>query len=221
MTDMNFPVIIENNAGLEAMPRVASWLSAKCEVFKGQLATTGALLFRGFPVKTADDFDTFSSAFGYGDFTYQQSLSNAVRINHTSRVFSANEAPPDIEIFLHHEMAQTPLSPEKIFFCCLSAAEKGGSTPLCRSDLLYAAFKERHPEWAAQFASHGLKYMMKMPLMDDVTSGQGRSWRSTLSVETVAEAENKLSALAYTWQWQQDESLVTRTPVLPAIKVPL
>jgi hypothetical protein len=169
-------------------------------------------------VKTADDFDTFSSAFGYGDFTYQQSLSNAVRINHTPRVFTANEAPPDIEIFLHHEMAQTPLSPEKIFFCCLSAAEKGGATPLCRSDLLYAAFKERHPEWAAQFASLGLKYMMKMPLVDDATSGQGRSWRSTLSVSTLAEAEDKLSSLDYSWQWQADESLVTRTPVLPAVK---
>jgi hypothetical protein len=218
MTDMNFPIIVENDAGLEDLSQLAPWLSAECEVFKSQLATTGALLFRGFPVKTAEDFDTFSSAFGYGDFTYQQSLSNAVRINHTPRVFTANEAPPDIEIFLHHEMAQTPISPEKIFFCCLSAAEKDGATPLCRSDLLYAAFKARHTEWAAQFASLGLKYRMKMPVVDDATSGQGRSWRSTLSVETVAEAENKLSALGYTWQWQEDESLITRTPVLPAVK---
>jgi hypothetical protein len=175
-------------------------------------------LFRGFPVKTAEDFDAFSLAFGYGDFSYQASLSNAVRINHTTRVFSANEAPPDIEIFLHHEMAQTPISPEKIFFCCLSAAEKGGATPVCRSDLLYANFRQRYPDWARLFASLGLKYMMHMPGGDDPTSGQGRSWRSTLSVETESEAEERLAALGYTWQWQEDESLVTRTPVLPAVK---
>jgi len=218
MTNMNMPIVIENLTGLEDMSSVMDWLLVESASFKNQLATNGALLFRGFPVKTAKDFDAFSSTFGYKDFTYQDSLSNAVRINHTPRVFTANEAPPEVEIFLHHEMAQTPISPEKIFFCCLSAAEQGGATPVCRSDLLYAAFKERHPDWAVQFASLGLKYMMHMPAMDNAASGQGRSWRSTLSVETVFQAEEKLSALGYSWQWQEDKSLVTRTPVLPAVK---
>lgn len=218
MTDKSFPSIVENHTGLKDMADVLTWLSTESEGFKNQLAKSGAVLFRGFPVKTAEDFDAFSVAFGYGDFSYQASLSNAVRINHTARVFSANEAPPDIEIFLHHEMAQTPISPEKIFFCCLSAAEQGGATPVCRSDLLYATFRERNPEWATLFASLGLKYMMHMPGGDDPTSGQGRSWRSTLSVETVSEAEDKLAALGYTWQWQEDKSLLTRTPVLPAVK---
>ena len=218
MTDWHFPIVVENHTGLEDMADVLTWLSTESNGFKNQLATSGAVLFRGFPVKTAEDFDAFASAFGYGDFSYQESLSNAVRINHTTRVFSANEAPPGIEIFLHHEMAQTPISPEKIFFCCLSAAEKGGATPVCRSDLLYATFRERYPDWARLFASLGLKYMMQMPAGADLTSGQGRSWRSTLSVETVSEAEQRLATLGYTWQWQEDESLVTRTPVLQAVK---
>ena len=218
MTDISFPLVVENLIGFEDMPGVVAWLSTESTKFKHQLETTGAVLFRGFPVKTAEDFDAFSAAFGFKDFTYQKSLSNAVRFNHTPRVFTANEAPSDIEIFLHHEMAQTPISPDKIFFCCLSAADKGGETPICRSDLLYTAFKERYPDSAAQFASLGLKYKMHMPGVDDAMSGQGRSWRSTLSVETVLEAEDRLSALGYTWQWQEDESLVTRTPVLPAVK---
>ena len=218
MTDWHFPIVVENHDGLEDMAGVLTWLSTQSNGFKNQLATSGTVLFRGFPVKTAEDFDAFASAFGYGDFSYQESLSNAVRINHTTRVFSANEASPDIEIFLHHELAQTPISPEKIFFCCLSEAEKGGATPVCRSDLLYATFRERHPVWARLFASLGLKYTMHMPGEDDPSSGQGRSWRSTLSVETETEAQERLAALGYTWQWQEDRSLVTRTPVLPAVK---
>ncbi len=218
MTDSTFPIVIENQAGLTAMSDVLNWLRPKVEQYKEQLASAGAILFRGFPVRTAEDFDAFSAAFAYGDFTYQESLSNAVRINFTPRVFTANEAPPDVEIFLHHEMAQTPLSPEKVFFCCLSAAEEGGATPLCRSDWLYARFKEQHPKWAEQFASLGLKYKIQMPADADADSGQGRSWASTLSVETVEEAEERLAALGYSWRWEDDGSLVTTTPVMPAIK---
>jgi len=218
MTEPTCPLVVNNQTGMTEMPDVLTWLATEEDSLKQQLATTGAVLFRGFPVKTAEDFDAFSAAFGYQDFTYQESLSNAVRINFTPRVFTANEAPPDVEIFLHHEMAQTPVSPEKLFFCCLSAAETGGATPLCRSDLLYAAFKERYPKWAEKFKSLGLKYRIQMPAEEDFRSGQGRSWCSTLSVDTAAEAEEKLRALGYTWQWQEDESLVTTTPVLPAVK---
>ena len=52
-------------------------------------------------------------------FTYDESLSNAVRRNRTDRVFTANEAPPELEIFLHHEMAQTPCFPRYLFFYCI------------------------------------------------------------------------------------------------------
>lgn len=218
MTDPDFPFVVENQAGLTRMSDVLNWLATESESFKHQLAKAGALLFRDFPIQTAEDFDKFSAAFGYGDFTYKESLSNAVRINFTPRVFSANEAPPDVEIFLHHEMAQTPLSPDKIFFCCLSAADEGGATPLCRSDWLYAKFKERHPKWAHQFATLGLKYNIQMPAEADEDSGQGRSWASTLSVGTIAEAEERLDALGYSWRWGEDGSLITTTPVMPAVK---
>lgn len=218
MTDDIFPLVVENSTGLTDLPGVVNWLAGETASLKQSLATTGAVLFRGFPVKTAEDFDAFSAAFNYRDFTYQESLSNAVRINFTPRVFTANEAPPDVEIYLHHEMAQTPISPEKLFFCCLSAAESGGATPLCRSDWLFAAFKERHPRWAVRFKTLGLKYRIQMPAEEDSTSGQGRSWRSTLSVGTAREAETKLRSLGYTWHWQDDGSLITMTPVLPAVK---
>lgn len=218
MTEFNFPFVENNQSGIEDMPGVLSWLQKNIHQFKDELDSAGAILFRGFPVSTPEDFDAFSAAFDYEDFTYEESLSNAVRINFTPRVFTANEAPPDVEIFLHHEMAQTPISPEKIFICCLSAAEAGGETPVCRSDLLYAAFKEKHPEWAAQFQSLGLKYRLRMPEKEDLSSGQGRSWHSTLNVETSEEAEEKLRELGYSWQWQEDNSLVTTTPVLPAVK---
>ena len=215
---MKFPVLINNDDGLRSMQACLDWAASESGAIRAALDETGAVLLRGFPIRTAEDFDALTQVFDYEEFTYRESLSNAVRINLTRRVFTANEAPPDVEIFLHHEMAQTPIYPQKIFFCCLSAAEEGGASPLCRSDLLYAAFKTQYPHWAALFAEKGLKYSTHMPNEDDEQSGQGRSWKSTLSVSGRAEAEARLSELGYAWQWQDDSSIVTTSPRLPAVR---
>ncbi len=216
---MSFPALVHNDAGVHSMPSFLAWATSEADALKAAVAETGAVLFRGFPVKTAEDFDAFTQVFGYDGFTYDDSLSNAVRVNLTPRVFTANEAPPDVEIFLHHEMAQTPIYPRMIFFCCLSAAEEGGATPLCRSDRFYAAFKAGYPAWAEAFAERGLRYNTHMPAADDERSGQGRGWKSTLSVSSRAEAEARLGELGYAWSWQRDGSLVTTSPSLPAVRL--
>lgn len=217
-TDMTFPHLIESTNDLSDADAAASWVRQNAKALKAALAIDGAILFRGFPITSAEDFDRFSAAFDYGEFTYEESLSNAVRINRTRRVFTANEAPPEVEIFLHHEMAQTPVYPQKIFFCCLSAAEEGGATPICRSDDLFDALKKSHPEWANQFSTLGVKYSTHMPGDDDIRSGQGRSWKSTLSVSSRDEAEARLTELGYSWQWFDDGSLLTTTPALAAVR---
>jgi alpha-ketoglutarate-dependent taurine dioxygenase len=90
----------------------------------------GFVVFRDYGMSTAQDFHGFIEAFNLPNFTYTESFSNAVRHNRTSRVFTANEAPPEVEIFLHHEMAQTLIFPGQLFFFCEKPAEKGGSTPI-------------------------------------------------------------------------------------------
>jgi hypothetical protein len=64
----------------------------------------GALLLRGFPVRTAADFDRTVDAFGYEELPYVGGA--APRTNVVGRVFTANESPPDQKIPFHHEMAQ-------------------------------------------------------------------------------------------------------------------
>jgi len=217
--DSLFPLIVVNNNGIRDLQQWDTYLAANRNEFEKQLKLSGALLFRGFPVSSAETFDHFSAAFGYPNFTYKESLSNAVRINYTERIFTANEAPKDVEIFLHHEMAQTPISPTKVFFFCKAAAEHGGATPLCRSDMLFTALQEQSPELAEKFKDKGLKYTTHMPSADNLQSGQGRSWKSTLGVENKEQAEIKLAGLDYSWKWLDDGSLRGTTPVLPAVVV--
>ena len=119
------------------------------------LALHGAIVFRGCDISGDQRFDRFVTAFGLENFPYDESLSNAVRRNRTPRIFTANEAPCDVEIFLHHEMAQTPLFPRYLFFCCEQAAEVGGATPLCRSDVLLQRLQVSMPHFIDQCREKG------------------------------------------------------------------
>lgn len=184
----------------------------------GRLAQVGAILFRGFPLVTPLDFDAFVAAFDLPNFPYDESLSNAVRINKTPRVFTANEAPPSVTIFLHHEMAQTPIYPSKLFFFCEQPAETGGETPLCRSDILWQRLVVAVPKFARDCETKGLRYSSVMPSENDPKSGMGRSWQSTLRARTPPEAEERLGALGYTWQWEDGGCLRVTSPVLPAVR---
>ncbi|HJO08738.1 MAG TPA: TauD/TfdA family dioxygenase [Verrucomicrobiota bacterium] len=177
----------------------------------------GAVLLRGLPLVTPEDFDAVVHAFGLPNFSYEESLSNAHRINFTPRVFSANEAPPDITIFLHHEMAQTPIYPSKLFFFCQTAADEGGATPICRSDVLWERLNKQCPGFADDCRSKGLKYSNVMPGQADKLSGMGRCWQSTFSAPNREVAEARLANLGYSWEWQANGDLRATTPVLPAV----
>jgi len=194
------------------------WVRSRTAWLTDQLTRHGAVLFRGFPLSTADDFDAFVAAFGWTGFPYLESLSNAVRINRTPRVFTANEAPPDVNILLHHEMAQTPRFPGRLLFFCERPAEAGGATPLCRSDQLLDLLEQECPDFVRACESRGLLYSNVMPDQNDPESGMGRSWRSTFRADTRADAEAEMTALGYSWEWRADGSLRATTPVLPAVR---
>ena len=106
------------------------WIAEKAGQIEGQAAAHGAVLLRGLPLATPEDFDAAVAAFGLPNFTYEDSLSNAVRKVYTRRRVlrerggSPTRAPPETTIFLHHEMAQTPVYPSKLFFFCQKAAEE-------------------------------------------------------------------------------------------------
>ena len=180
--DQAFPLGIQYTGRDDSLETVCSWARDRAAEFTRLAAEHGAVLFRGFPIQTPEDFDQFIQAFGYENFPYKESLSNAVRVNLTDHVFTANEAPPEVTIFLHHEMAQTPIFPMRLFFYCDHAPDVGGATPLCRSDILWELIQAEQPDFASAIEAKGLRYTNVMPGSNDAGSGQGRSWQSTFGV---------------------------------------
>ena len=215
-----FPLLysIRSDVIGSSLQQACAWVEGRREELSAQLSARGAILLRGFGIQSDRDFDQLIRAFAWPNFTYADSLSNAVRRNRTERVFTANEAPANVSIFLHHEMAQTPVYPSRLFFYCEQAADSGGATPICRSDILLNRLRQQAPKLVAMCLAKGVRYSQTMPLHDDLDSGQGRSWGSTLTAQTQIEAEAKLIKLGYSWSWQADQSLSVTTPVLPAIR---
>ena len=212
-----FPLVIECRDNAADLQSVEQWIRESRPTLDRQASDNGTVLFRGFPLATDQDLDRLIRAFGYPNFPYEDSLSNAVRVNRTERVFTANEAPPEVTICLHHEMAQTPIYPSRLFFFCEQPAEQGGATPLCRSDVLFERLLDELPEFVADCESKGLLYTNIMPAENDPTSGMGRSWQSTFRAETREDAEQRLQRLGYSWEWLPDCCLRSTTPVLPAV----
>ena len=213
-----FPFVLVCDSSEATLDETSAWIRQNRDSLNEKAAEHGAVLFRGFPLQTDQDLDRFIAAFDLPNFTYEDSLSNAVRTNRTERVFTANEAPPHVNICLHHEMAQTPIYPSRLFFFCEQPAEQGGTTPLCRSDVLFDRLTRQLPQFAADCANRGLLYSHVMPAADDAASGMGRSWQSTWKATTREDAETRMSSLGYTWEWLDDGCLKVTTPRLPAVR---
>jgi hypothetical protein len=212
-----FPLVYECRVEGADLKSVEDWLRQSRATLDRQVREAGTVFFRGFPLSTDQDFDRFIRAFDYPNFRYEDSLSNAVRVVRTERVFTANEAPPNVTICLHHEMAQTPVYPSRLFFFCEHPAEQGGATPLCRSDILFERLLSEFPEFVDDCETKGLLYTNIMPAENDPTSGMGRSWQSTFRAETRDEAEQQLQKMGYSWEWLPNGCLRSTTPVLPAV----
>ena len=127
-------------------------------------------------------------------------------------------------LVFHHEQAQAPIFPSKLFFYCEVPAAPGcgGGTGITPSWKVLDALTSAYPSFIADCEAKGVKYSATLPLEPNTAAGGvGRSWRSFFSVSTQAEAEERMRELGYTWTWNSsNQSLHLTTPVLPAVVNP-
>ncbi|KAI9110136.1 hypothetical protein K1719_019177 [Acacia pycnantha] len=180
------------------------------------LLESGAVLLRGLPVNTASDFNDVVEAFGYEELPYIGG--NAPRLNVSGRVYTANEAPHDQKIHFHHEMAQLPEFPSKLFFFCEVLPASGGETPIVLSHIVYERMKKRHPEFVERLEKHGLIYIRVLGEEDNPSSPIGRGWKSTFLTHDKIVAEKRASRLGMKLEWLEDGGVRTRMGPISGIR---
>jgi alpha-ketoglutarate-dependent taurine dioxygenase len=203
------PRLQSDSASLvEAISKNKAWLEV-------QLERSGAILFRGFNVSTAADFDAVVKAFDYEELPYVGGA--APRSSVVGRVFTSNESPPDQKIPFHHEMAQVPEYPGKVFFYCEVEPAEGGETPILPSHLAYERMEKEWPEFVQKLLKEGLLYTRVLGEGDDPSSPIGRGWQSTFLTKDRLEAEKRASKLGMRLEWLADGVKTVSGPI-PAVK---
>ncbi|XP_050161099.1 clavaminate synthase-like protein At3g21360 [Malus sylvestris] len=213
---IQFPLVISPPPAVHfTFSALTKTIEAEKPYLDAQLRKSGAVLLRGFPVNTASDFNDVVEAFGFEELPYVGGA--APRTNVVGRVFTANESPPDQKIPFHHEMAQVPEYPSKLFFFCEVEPGSGGETPIVLSHIVYGRMKEKYPEFVDKLEEHGLIYNRVLGEDDDPSSPIGRGWKSTFMTKDKSIAEQRAAKLGMKLEWLADGVKSIMGPI-PAIK---
>ena len=109
--------------------RLYDWLRLNDSWVQERLTEYGALLFRGFNVRNAEDFETVARA--VDSELKNDYMGTSPRDARSDFVFSASELPGYFPIPQHCEMTFTADPPRRLFFCCFEPPALGsGETPL-------------------------------------------------------------------------------------------
>jgi alpha-ketoglutarate-dependent taurine dioxygenase len=114
---------------------LARWYALHADQLEEELAEHGAILFRGFDVRSESCFKDFSGAAIRTQAAYVQGATPRTKLQ--SGVYTSTEFSAEHEIQLHNELSYVLNPPRKIAFCCLTAAQQGGQTQIVDVNAVY------------------------------------------------------------------------------------
>lgn len=195
------PVVI-TPAGDASLAALGDYLESERDALQEALWRHGGLLFRGFAVKSAEDFRACTERLGAKSFDYVGGNSPRTRVS--PDVYTSTEYPATETITLHNEMSYLPSWPSRLFFYSLIPAASGGQTSLAHSvDVLKAA----PAHVVARLREKKIKYIRNfyagIPL--------GKSWQVTYQTEKREEVEEIVASQGSTCEWQEKGGLRVST----------
>jgi len=178
---------------------LASWLADRRDWIDEQLHRHGGLLFRGFRLESAEQFDALAAGFLRQPMDYVDQSSPRHKV--APRVYTSTDHPADQKIQMHNELSYSHNWPMRLLFFCELAPEWGGETPLADSRRVLALLDEKV---RAKFAEKGVQYRRRY------TEELGLNWRRVYQTEDRAVAERYLRERGVAWDWEDDGALTVR-----------
>ena len=207
LNQRELPIVVES---LEEGVSLAEWLKASEEKVQEMIARYGAVLFRGFSVKTAADFNDAVVAVSGNPLEYVERSSPRKIIE--GSIYTSTEHPADQEIFPHNEQSYNLTVPLKIFFYCETPASLGGATPLTD---VRAITRKLCPNIRDRFNQK--KYMY----VRNYSQIAGLTWQEAYQTDRKTEVEAYCRSQDIQFEWLCDDRLRTRQIREPMIINPL
>lgn len=129
------------------------WLSDNRDKLKALLYEHGSLLFRGFDIKSPEDFRANAGALCPSLY---ENYADLPAIEDMAAVYHATPYPADATIEFHNEGSHLPQWPTMQFFYCTVPAASGGETAVTDGR---AVAKALPAELMDSLATHGLRYI--------------------------------------------------------------
>lgn len=175
-----------------------AWAPSNRELVNRWLLEHGAVLFRGFGIKSAAEFESFARGicgelYGeYGDLPREQQGQN---------IYQSTVYPQEETIHFHNESSHLDCWPMKIIFFCAVAAEQGGETPLLDCHL---AYQRMDPVLRRQFEKKGLAYVRTF------VTGLDVPWQEFFRTEREADVETYCREHGFEFEWLGQRGLRVR-----------
>ncbi|KAI0418619.1 hypothetical protein F5X98DRAFT_386092 [Xylaria grammica] len=183
----------------------------------------GAVLLRGLPIKTPQDYSEVAHVFGFE--AHEEVGRPPLRTVLAKNVKTANEGPPEMPIWPHNEYGWSTINPAWLTFSCLRVPEEGGETPIISSLGLAAALKKQAPDFIEKLLLKGVKYVYRYDVKEvksntgtSVFDAYGQHIRPGDDRDTVRrKIEEEVKRHSNRFEWHEDGSLSV-THVVPVIR---
>ena len=158
-------------------------------VIDESLPETGAVLLRGIPARTAEEFSIFWQGCKKGKS--DRSWEEALYINFgrprkkVAGVDSATNIPPELSLNPHNELSYNPVQPSRICLYCIQPSKSGGESIIARNEDI----TDQVPQELAKYIEDHGGVMYE------------RSYRDANNVPNTDDGDTALSRqLAISWQ---------------------
>jgi len=193
--DQPLPLVMEPAAD---QVDLADWARSNRHYINANLHKHGGILFRGFGLSTAQDFERVAAAIyneiyaEYGDLP---------REGVAGKIYTSTPYPEDKAILYHNESSHMNAWPTRISFFCVVAAKEGGCSPIvdCRK-----VYKDIDPAVRDKFENLGLMYVRNF------SDGLDVSWQRFFQTEDRAVVEEACRKQGFIAEWYGKDNLRVR-----------
>lgn len=170
---------------------LAAWCASNIEAVEGHLDRHGAILFRGFPMAGAPEFEAVASTIAgelfaeYGDLPPEET---------GQRIYHSTPYPPDKTILFHNESSHFSSWPLRQFFFCVVPSREQGETPLldCRE-----VYEKLDKEIVEEFERKDLMYVRNF------SEGVDVPWQDFFHTEDKAAVEQTCAKAGMSCEWTE------------------
>jgi alpha-ketoglutarate-dependent taurine dioxygenase len=190
------PLVVQPS--VEQMDLIA-WATSNQETIESLLLQHRALLFRGFNIISAEQFNQFTQVTSKGELLSYRDRSSP-RHEVGDKIYTSTDYPAQESIFLHNEGTYWLTYPLKIYFCCLTVAEQGGETPIADTQKV---LQRLSPQIRDRFAEKKVLYVR------NYNDGFGLTWQTVFQTQDKAVVEDYCRRNAIEFEWKTGDRLRT------------